>query len=298
MSEQTILQSLVVSLIEDFGYPYSLKELLKQHVGALQIDLTPKRDVNHYGTIRWNEWSNSVTYDSYRGRRGEVKEWRYAHGHYDLNYVIIDDLNRLFRQSVTKEWKCDIRDITAVSFSKAKLECYETLDHFAEERCREYIGDVSIAGLRKNLSHYGIRILQENSDDYLIKYEWDRRLFWVNADGSHHFSAARYIAGELGVPVDIKSKLVEYKIDRSALRNLALRYEAFVLSDQCDRFSVGFHHFMRQFKASYIKKRMLSPYEHSFVILLPVEERRSMKVAEVLREHGAFDLWSYFVKFL
>jgi len=107
----------------------------------------------------------------------------------------------------------DIREIEALTNSKSELSEYPTLDDFALARCQMFIADCSLDALRENLRHHEIRILGEEPSDRLVRFGCDGKVCLVNAGGSHHFAAARYIAGQLDERVAVRAQLKEYGLN-------------------------------------------------------------------------------------
>src|SRR3546814_4338531 len=82
------------------------------------------------------------------------------------------------------------------------------------------IDEISHDRLRRNLAHNEIRILDKNSKaDFFVRHTWDGRVFLANSGGSHHFAAARLIAGELGDKVPLNGLLYTRYLDERVIRS-------------------------------------------------------------------------------
>lgn len=122
------------------------------------------------------------------------------------------------------DWQCDIRQVDGLSASKAPLEAFATLDQFALHSCASELAK----GLDACLQHCRSRIA--SGDRYPLSVaQWDGRLFVENSDGSHHFAAARYIAGQEKRRIELPVRLRRSSFDPDALAKLRRRYEVFAV---------------------------------------------------------------------
>lgn len=157
----------------------------------------------------------------------------------------------------------------------------------------EMIDMITEEKLVQNISHGEIRILHDsNIGDHFTRYQWDGRLFLINSGGSHHFAAARYIAARIGKPVPLKGKLYTYSIDPLAVDGLRRDFDMYAISDTPEVFC-DFLEAMKSVKAPYYWHRLPTPHDHAQIILLPKNDKRSMRVSNVLRVTGLFDVGEY-----
>ena len=77
------------------------------------------------------------------------------------------------------------------------------IDEFPVLRYRELAELVTEEHLRKTMRHWEVR-----PDRMLFaEYPWtERRLYWLNDGGSHHFGAAHYQACRLGIVVPLTGR--------------------------------------------------------------------------------------------
>ncbi|HHN6585606.1 TPA: DUF6685 family protein, partial [Escherichia coli] len=119
-------------------------------------------------------------------------------------------LEQLIRKENIPHFSCDITDIRGISASKSMDHDIRDIDEFPVLRCRELAEPVTEEHLRKNMRHWELRL-----DRMLFaEYPWaERRLYWLNDGGSHHFGAARYQARRLGIAVPLTGRLCRYGVN-------------------------------------------------------------------------------------
>ncbi|MCW4948699.1 DUF6685 family protein [Leclercia adecarboxylata] len=93
-------------------------------------------------------------------------------------------------------------------------------------RSPELAEPVTPEHLQKNMSHGGLRLDRMR----FAEYQWsERRYYWHNDDGSHHFSAARYQAGRLQLPVPLTGTLHHYSVNVQMVPALRNKWQMFVI---------------------------------------------------------------------
>ncbi|MEO7326582.1 MAG: DUF6685 family protein [Dokdonella sp.] len=276
-----------------FRSPIDLETLLENNP-ALPANLAPsdrRAGVGGSSVVRWEHlWSPSDNnHHRLRPDAGLLPlHWQPLDGPRrrwtDLSLV------RMFADvHIIPEWTCDITEITAIHASESDLSIFENLDEFAETRCGELIKDVSIAGLKRNLAHDGIRILNTASHaDYLQRWAWDGRLFLMNDGGSHHFAAARWLARKLGVPVPIRSRLRTVSVRRDAVEQLVARYDLFAVNGHQDAsFSCALYEALRSSGTPFLLRALPASLGCGEILIFESDDRRSWPVVDALRRHGA-----------
>jgi hypothetical protein len=193
-------------------------------------------------------------------------------------------LSELVETVELPSWSCDIRDVEALGASRSPLERYASLDEMVLERSPELVREISTDGLRKNLAHDEIRILRdEHKGDFFQWYQWDGRVFLANSGGSHHFSAARYIAGQLGTAVRLSGRLELHRFGRSQVAALRREFQIFCMTW---RSLLSFVDVMRALRAPFLGCHAPPPHTDGRIVLLPSSHPRTARVAEVLRRFG------------
>ncbi|WP_406682570.1 hypothetical protein QRX37_24085 (plasmid) [Escherichia coli] len=88
----------------------------------------------------------------------------------------------------------------------SKSEMYDIGDiyEFPLLRCPGLVTPVNEEHLRENMQYWELRLHRMR----FAEYPWtERKLYWLNEGGSHHFAAARYQACRLGISVPLTGRL-------------------------------------------------------------------------------------------
>lgn len=285
-----LLTTIVDGLREDFGQPATLLRLL-QTTPELRVDLPPPPlSIDATSIVRWHELGIPSPLEWPRRNPGVLRGWKASGNYYDSFTVARQEYTQLGQRTELKV-ELDINEVDGVSASKSDLTTFQTLDQLVETNSGEMIDEISDAKLAKNLAHREIRILHGDSD-YFARYLWDGRTFLMNSGGSHHFAAARYLAKRLNQRVPLRGRLYVYELNGSAVAALRRDFEMFVISDEA-AIANDFHEAMRSFQATWLWHPMPRPYEKTRAILLPRAEKRSLRVAQALRDAGVLDFGAY-----
>ena len=273
-----------------FGHPAALERALLEH-GDISLDLTPKQDVDATNVIRWHELGENA--HPHRRARGWVMGWHrngsiwesYDHHSSNLESIMVEDSE--------DHWGCDIRVVEALSASKSELKDYPTLDAFAEGSCKIFIQDETDEGLAKNLNWSEIRIIhREKTSDHFRHYAWDGRVLLINSGGSHHFIAARYIAGKLGVPVPLTGRLSEFNLSHKAVQGLCEEFDMYPIKN-CSHLFGDMMDALRSFDAAFCLMKLPRPFSDSRVFMLPKDEPRSVQASKFLAKAGLLELGAH-----
>lgn len=187
------------------------------------------------------------------------------------------------RPSIT-DFSCDIRDVEGLSCTKSRMESFGTLDEFAIARCRDLVGRPTLEWLRKILGHAGGKIAR---DGFFSVKSWDGRIFWLNSDASHHFAAARFIAGKLMTPVLLRKPLHVESLDDDEVASLTAANDMFAISATA---RLSFCTTLSTHEVPHGLLRYPRPLDGWWIVLLPKVERRSAFVAKILRRSGLMDV--------
>jgi len=144
------------------------------------------------------------------------------------------ELDRLVTRTAFEYVEVDIRDVSRLSNSKSPIVSIPDLDLLGSRFCKEEGFSLDLERIRTCLLHYEVRITTpwRKGTDYLCAMAWaDAPLVLVNDGGSHHFAAARYIAGELSERVALRGNVHAAALSRSAVADLHESWAAFVLPD-------------------------------------------------------------------
>lgn len=276
------------------GEPIRLRELLATASGKLDVDLAPK-GIAEGQVTDWGNWRGDGYGVSPSGAKAVLTGWKMKNGHYLGDQVSFAALGQLVRRETDPRFTCDIRDIEGLCSSKSDLALPPTLDDFAEVACKKLIAEVSPKALNELLQWGEIRIM--HGGDNLALYGWDGRVFYSNNGGSHHFAAARYVAGELGREVPITGRLERDILCEDAVAQLTAEFEVFVLPEASalpENFEYRLIESMEAIEASYYKRSLPRPHSGCTALFLPRSDGQSMKAAAELRNAGAMDLGAHF----
>lgn len=279
---------------EEFGVPATVAQVIEGKPTLLVQPEFPEDNIDAESVIRWDRFGSAFNF-GYRpnSRTGVMSGWTNIGGYYQGVNLERPYLMNFGQEEITENWSCDIQDVSGVSASKSKLREFANLDDMVETNSRDMITPVTEGKMRKNLQHDEIRILRDNSCDYFVQYQWDGRFFLKNSGGSHHFAAARYIAARLDHEVPLTGRLFKRSLNPLSVASLRREFDIYVISDNATAY-MAFHDAMHRFLATYF----WMPLPHGFcdqarALLLPKDNRRSLKVSKLMRSAGAFDLGAH-----
>lgn len=284
----TIARWLYESIADTFEFPVRFTRTLAENPDIRMLIEEPPKVVAARSVVEWNAWYSHRLYERYSKTtlHGRCKVAGFG---YTGTTIEVPELAELVKCEVIENWDCEIREIDGLSASKGPIEKVEGMDNFAEQHCKSFIDEISEEKLLKNLAHDEIRIIHnKNTCDHFACYEWDGRTFLMNSGGSHHFAAARYIAGKLDRPVNLQGKLYRYRLNPIALDLLRRKFDIFVI--KIDSAYGKLYDPLSAFQASFFTLDLPRPYEGVNAIFLPRTERRSMRVADAFRNAKYFDL--------
>lgn len=271
------LQFIAEPIYDFFKYPKKLKmDLARMPSIKIKMEIPHKVACSHQ-IIRWDQWQEDY-YDS-----------KYKLGQ---NTGDIPELECLTVKEINPNWSCDIGDVAGLSASKADLRKFKTLDDFAIST--SFANEITEDNFHKNLAWENRRII---TDPYFKQYGWDNnRVHLSNSGGSHHFAAARYLAGKLSKKVTIKGKLVSCKLSPVSVRSLLNKFNlhavpspyGILIIEQCWSFKVAYGVF-----------RAPRPFVGVEIIFLPKQNKGALAISSMLEKNGVFNfgqLLSYSLK--
>lgn len=286
------IEAAVTQFREARGIPVRLRETLDQHPEACCQVSASVPTIGAELVPRWDLWGLGNTWRSH----GNVH--LYSNGtHGRPSFFEIPEITDFTVELEEKHWACDIRDVEGLAASKSDLNRYTSMDEFAEARTPDWIQEISESALKKNLAHHEVRIMRtdpERKSDFFAEFSWDSdRTYLINSGGSHHFAAARYIAGRLGIEVPLSGRRKFYRFNTDAVRSLCEDFDLYLLplGPACDAFHVA----MERFKATFCTYPLPRPYEDSLLVFLPLSETRSVAVADLLDDVGIFNMGNHLI---
>lgn len=254
--------------------------------------------------VAWHQWKDLHAQEWRRTKAGQVVGWRpgpNGYGRYDFH---LDALEHLTRERVLDGWSCDIGDVAGVSGSKSPLSEYDSLDAMVRARRPELVASRDPACIYHLLTHDGLRILDVEGNrrekDFFTLHQWDGRVFLCNLDGSHHFSAARYLAGRFGMHIPLRGRLYCRWIDAQAVEALVNAYALFAINATSIVLN-ALHEALQAYGVTYLRHRLpkgLSPGASDQnaaleTLLLPSSDARSQRVASAMATAGFFDVGAH-----
>lgn len=287
----SIFKLLADSVQEDLGRPVKIQRLLAT-TPDLPVRLRdPAPCILASSVPAWHRLNDGTSLNVYdRLPRGTLMGWKRIGADYRGYQVHRSEYEQICVETTVKGWWCDISDVHGFGASKSKLSDFSSTDAMVECNSRAMIDEITPEKLAENLAHDEIRILhRKETTDHFACYQWDGRLWLMNAGGAHHFAAAKYIAARLPQRVPLKADLRVYALNADAISSLRRDFEMFVVPSHAAFFN-GFFEAMRRFIATWHWHAMPAPFNHTRAILLPRGEHRSMRVAEEFAKAGAVDL--------
>lgn len=102
--------------------------------------------------------------------------------------------------------------------------------------CPDYIKPVTESRMREMITYPSVKL----DDMTFSAFSWTGRgLYWNNNDGSHHLSAARHIALQLGINCPLKGTLSRYTLSKRGVTLLSSRWHLVLIP-----FSAAYSTFM------------------------------------------------------
>lgn len=116
----------------------------------------------------------------------------------------------------------------------------------------------------------------------------------MNDGGSHHFSAARYIAHKLGTDVPLQGKLYMHRLCPANVEKLNEQYFIYAINGTNAAASNALNSALKMFHTTHYWHDMPHPLDDRYqAIFLPKNESRSERIAGILEEHNATNLGKY-----
>lgn len=207
---------------------YKILGLISSRASLLyQLSLLPKHTI-HLPDETTVEMESVIPFhmmksDPYGPPANDVKDMKHA-----LDCLVIS--------KKIENVKMDLTKLDGFSCSKSFGDGKEhyTLEEFVEYRCPSYIEDISKKNLITMLEHDN-KVWQPTYNPGLsIKvgnfqiYGWHPKIYLFNSGGSHHLSAAQYIARRINEDVLLNGRLYLTYFDESAVQRFLQTYEAFI----------------------------------------------------------------------
>lgn len=283
-----VLENALDDLQHHIGQPALLERVIKTGVLAPYSIVSPADTLWTRSVVRWDTWlETSSSSVDFRPFTVDYKKPD-ATGCMSGSVRVIPEAENLIREEIIDGFKCDISLIKGISNSKSEGYDIAEIDELPMQRSPEKVKPVTQEHLRVNMNHHGLRL-----DRMLFaEYPWsERRYYWHNDDGSHHFSAARYQARLLQIPVALTGRLYRYHVNTSMVRSLLDKWHFCVLPKQ--QLFGNFYDAMKAFKCPFawsaLPENMHDPEMSKVelcIVWLERENSKANSVAAVLAASG------------
>lgn len=295
MTPQLLLRSILQAISRPFDPAAKLKELMANPLTPKASLPAASRSVNAKSVIAWHELSKPALFTlmAPSDQPGTLRGWKRVPGHgHDNSTIRCPALAEIVKVDIEPDWSCDILDVHGFSESKAPLDEFMSTDDLIRARYPELISDISADGLRKNLAHDQIRVIHRPGSDHFERATWDGRLFLVNEGGSHHFSAAKFIAARIGEPVPLRARLRTLSLNESAVDAVREEFEVLVTPSE-PSFQNQLFDSLKVAGATWYVHDMPEQLSQVRALFLPKADARSRLVARVMLEAGAPNLGAH-----
>lgn len=223
---------------------------------------------------------------------------------------------RFVRSDKVPNITVDISEISVISCGKGidafvndhSGIVYKDLDDFAWADYKKEFNDViKETGMTKEtvenfLSVYEVRITNNPPGDFFNKIKWNGKIVLSNSGGAHRFSAARWVAKEIGYKRPLTAECYEYSIDRNEIKKF-MRENIFLLVKKSElpltyKKDSIYHELDTACKdkeggSLFFYQTFSEEPLYDYAALFFKRTNKIDKVASMLREHGAFDLCEY-----
>lgn len=287
------------------GLPLALERWIDDdasRANAIIID-PPRETCAADDRIAWHQWRDLHAQEWRRTKSGQIVGWRPGPDGYSRHDLHIEALEHLTRERIIDDWTCDINAVAGVSGSKSPLSKYDSLDAMIQACRPELVAAQDPACIYHLLTHDGLRILDiedRREKDFFTLHQWDGRIFLSNLDGSHHFSAARYLAGRFDVRVPLRGRLYCRWIDAQAVEALVGAYTLFAIDARSIVLEM-LHEALGAYRVPYLRHRLPKGLSTSAddqnamieVLFLPRSDARSRRIAGAMATAGFFDVGAH-----
>ncbi|MED0168972.1 hypothetical protein RCU48_08270 [Escherichia marmotae] len=140
--------------------------------------------------------------------------------------LVVPEVQNLISKEDIPHFSCDITDIQGISTSKSEEYDIGDIYEFPLLRCPGLVTPVNEEHLRENMQYWELRLHRMR----FAEYPWtERKLYWLNEGGSHHFAAARYQACRLGISVPLTGRLSRFHVNMQMVSALCQQWHLFAI---------------------------------------------------------------------
>lgn len=234
-------------LLHRLGQPAGLKRVIKTGI-LVPAKITPPADTFWTRSVTaWNDWLHSSSSSFYLARPYTL-DYRKPDGtgHFEGHIVTIHEAENLIQEEIIHAFECDISLLKGMSRSRSINYDIKEINDLSVLHRPELVEPVTPEHLQENMDHAGLRLHSMR----FAEYPWtERRYYWHNEDGSHHFSAARYQSCKLQQPVSLTGTLFRYRVNSQMILSLRNKWRMFVIPKE-ELFG-SFYESMRAFESPF-----------------------------------------------
>ncbi len=246
------------------------------------VVLTGSVGVGIAGIRRWRSWTEDHVMvppavepaDVLRGWRGGMPD-----------AIRIPALRDLVHVEHHGRARFEIQAVEGLASSKSDLRAFACLDDMADQQCQELMrshGD-DHSHLTRLMAHQESRVFHGGTDE-LVRYGWDGRIMLSNSGGSHHFVAARRLAGRMDQQVWCEAPVRTENLVPAAVAALRKHYHIVAVPIRLEN---AIHDVAMLTGAAYYKRPMPRPDVRQEALFLPRDIPSSVHLAEQLLAAGA-----------
>ncbi|MEN4936430.1 DUF6685 family protein [Pantoea agglomerans] len=165
--------------------------------------------------VRWDEWLNL-------NNIGFIEYFRLiSSGSMEKVQLAVPEVIGLVQEETLENHRCHLTDVIGMSSSRNNVSSAKDMEAFAQMFCPDFIKPVTESRMREMITYSSVKL----DDMTFSAFSWtDRGLYWNNDNGSHHLSAARHIALQLGTNWLLKGRLYRYTPSKSGVTLLNRRW--------------------------------------------------------------------------
>lgn len=169
--------------------------------------------------IRWDEWPGLNNF----GKTGCIEYFRfYSCGSMDKVQLTVTEVIGLVQEETLENHRCNLTDVIGMSSSRKKVSSAKDMEAFAQMFCPDYIKPVTEFRMREMITYPSVKL----DDMTFSAFSWTGRgIYWNNDNGSHHLSAARHIALQLGMNWPLKGRLSRYTLSKRGVTLISHRWQ-------------------------------------------------------------------------
>ncbi|MBZ6397976.1 MULTISPECIES: DUF6685 family protein [Pantoea] len=132
--------------------------------------------------------------------------------------MAVPEVIGLVQEETLENHRCNLTDVIGMSSSRKRISSAKDMEEFAQMFCPDFIKPVTESRMREMITYFSVKL----DDMTFSAFSWaGRGLYWNNDNGSHHLSAARHIALQLGTNWPLEGRLCRYTLSKSRVTLLS-----------------------------------------------------------------------------